>query len=512
MPGTASNDRLVTNQEGVVEQALRIVRRRKWVVLQAVVIVPLIAFLFTTTQPKEYTASATLLFRPPPTALEESSSVIDPTREAATNGELVALPVVAEQAAKILGHGISGAEIFSSVEVTPSTDADTATIAATTESPDRSVSIANAYANAYISFRRRADRSQVQDAIDLAEASLEKLSPAEQAGPEGEALRKQLDQLKLSQALQTGGAELVQPATPPSSPSSPHPARNVALGILLGALLGFGLAVVLDRIDRRVRSTEEMEELYGLPVLARIPNSRRLAGRKAEGLGTQTQEGEAFRVLRTNLRYFDVDRDLQSVLVVSPEEGDGKSTVARGLAMTMAEMGDDVVLIEADLRKGGEFRQVTGRPADGLSNVLAGTPLDKVLLRVDVPVPNLDESRTLTVLPSGPAPPNPSELLETARMHEILAELQRRFRLVILDSPALGAVSDALALVPAASEIVVVGGLGKTTRDAARDLRKQFSLLDKQPIGVIVNFAESERAKYSHYYRPDLADSSASPG
>ncbi len=512
MADTASNDRFVTDQEGVFEQALRIGRRRKWVILQAAIAVPVIAFLFTATQPKEYTASATLLFRQPPAALEESSSVVDPTREAATNGELVALPVVAEQAAKILDHGITGAEIFSSVEVTPSTNADTAAIAATTESPDRSARIANAYANAYISFRRRADRSQVQDAIDLAEASLEKLTPAERAGNEGEALRKQLDQLKLTQALQTGGAELVQPATPPSSLSSPHPSRNVALGIVLGALLGFGLAVVLERIDRRVRSTEEMEELYGLPVLARIPRSRRLAGKRAEGFGSQTQEGEAFRVLRTNLRYFNVDRNLQSILVVSPEEGDGKSTVARGLAMTMAEMGDDVVLVEADLRKGGEFRQVTGSPADGLSNVLAGTPLDKMLLRIDVPATNLDKSRALTVLPSGPAPPNPSELLETDRMREVLAELQNRFRLVILDSPALGAVSDALALVPAASEVVVIGGLGKTTRDAARDLRKQFSLLDKQPIGVIVNFAESERAKYSHYYRPDLADSSASSG
>jgi capsular exopolysaccharide synthesis family protein len=505
-----SNDRFVTNQEGVIEQALRIVRRRKWVVLQAAIAVPLIAFLLSATQQKEYTASATLLFRVPPAGLSEGNSVIDPTREAATNGELVALPVVAEQAARTLDHGISTGEIFSSIEVTPSTNADTATIAATTTSPQLSAEMANAYGQAYIAFRRRADRSQVQDAINLAESSLRELTPTQQAGTEGEALTKQLDQLRLAQALQTGGAELVQPASPPSTPSSPHPTRNVALGIVLGLLLGFGLAALLERIDRRVRSTEEMEQLYDLPILARIPRSRRLAGKRPEGLGTQTQEGEAFRVLRTNLRYFNIDRSLQSILVVSPEEGDGKSTVARGLATTMAEMGDDVVLVEADLRKGGEFRQVTGQPADGLSNALAGTALEKVLITVDVEVPNLEESRSLVVLPSGPAPPNPSELLESDRMLEILIELRKSFRFVILDSPALGAVSDALALVPTASEVVVVGGLGKTTRDAARELRKQFSLLDKQPIGVIVNFSEPERAKYSHYYRPDLADSSAS--
>jgi Mrp family chromosome partitioning ATPase len=213
--------------------------------------------------------------------------------------------------------------------------------------------------------------------------------------------------------LQTGGAELVQPANVPSSPSSPQTKRNVMLGILLGALLGICLAALLERVDRRVRSIDELEDIYGVPILARIPRSQRLSRRKAEAIGPQTQEGEAFRVLRTNLRYFNVDDRLHSVLVTSPETGDGKSTVARTLAMTMAEMGDEVLFVEGDLRKGGELRGVTGGLASGLSNVLAGTPYEKVLIDVDVPGPHL---RTLTVLPSGPVPPNPSELLDSAQM------------------------------------------------------------------------------------------------
>jgi capsular exopolysaccharide synthesis family protein len=420
------------------------------------------------------------------------------------------LPVVAEQAAKTLNSKIGAGEILSSIVATPSAEADTATVTATTSSPTLSAEMANAYGEAYISFRRSADRSQVQDAIDLAESSLGKLTPEAREGTEGRALTKQLDQLKLVQALQTGGAELVQRASPPSSPTPLNTKRNVVFGIVLGALLGFGLAALLERIDRRVRSVEELEELYGLPILARIPRSRRLAGRREAGLGPQTQEGEAFRVLRTNLRYFDVDRDVHSILMVSPEEGDGKSTVTRGLAMTMAAMGDDIVLVEADLRKGGEFRQITGSPADGLSNVLAGTPLEKVLIKMDVSEESSGHSRELTVLPSGPVPPNPTELLESDRMKQVLAELQESFRFVILDSPALAAVGDALALVPEVSEVIVVGGLGKTTRDAARELSKQFALLGRRPIGVAANFTNPERAKYSHYYRPELAGSSTS--
>jgi tyrosine-protein kinase len=493
------------NSEGVFEQLLRIVMRRKWVVVQAIVIVPLLALGFSLTQEKEYTATATLLFRQAPSGPEEGETVTDPTREAATNGQLVGLPIVADKAAESL-EGVSGAEVLEAVEVEPSAEADTAKIAATTPDPELSAAMANAYGGAYIDFRRAADRGQVQDAIDVAEASLEGLTPTEREGKEGAALNEQLDRLKLAQALQTGGAELVQPADVPSSPSSPQTKRNVLLGFILGALLGICLAALLERIDRRVRSVDELEEIYDVPILARIPRSQRLSRRKAEAIGPQTQEGEAFRVLRTNLRYFNVDDGMRSILVTSPEAGDGKSTVARTLAMTMAEMGDDVLFVEGDLRKGGELRGVTGGPASGLSNVLAGTPYEKVLIDIEVPGGG-SHSRSLTVLPSGPVPPNPSELLDSAQMRDLLIRLQERFSVVVIDSPALGAVSDALSLVPEVSAVVIVGGLGRTTRDSGRELSKQLALLGKKPIGVIANFTEPERGKYSHYYRSELVDS-----
>jgi polysaccharide biosynthesis transport protein len=499
-------------EEGVLEQAWRIVRRRKWIVLEALIAVPLMALAFSVQQEKQYTATATLLFRPTPAVLEETGVLEDPTRVAATNGELVALPEVATRASEELKGSISSEEFLESVEVSPSANAETAAISATTDSPSRSAQIANAYGQAYINFRREADRAQLQNAIELAQNKLTEMSPPERDGPAGTALEEQLRKLELNQAVQTGGAELVQKAEPPGAPSSPSTTRNVAFGIILGALLGFGLAALLERIDRRVRSVEEMEELYDLPLIGRIPRTRTLATSNPDGLGTHTPEGEAFRILRANLRYFGVDDALHTILTVSPEQGDGKSTISRGLAMTMAEMGDEVVLVEADLRKGSEFRRITGEPAEGLSDVLAGTPLDRVLVRVGVPAPLAGETRALTVLPSGSVPPNPTELLESERMHEVLSGLRGRFEFVILDSPAVGAVSDALALVPSASEIVVVGGLGKTNRDAALDMKRQFSLLDKQPVGVIVNFAETDRGRYSNYYRTDLAPKAGATG
>lgn len=490
-----------------MEQGLTIVRRRKLVFVQALIVVPLLALVLSLAQDEQYTATATLLFREDPQGLlgDDAGTFVDPSRAAATNDELVSLPVVAERTADQMDADVTGQQVLSSVSVDSGGEADIAEISATTASPELSASMANAYGQAYIDFRREADQAQVQRAIDLVNSSLAALDADELAGEQGQVLQDQLDQLELTQALQTGQAELVQLAEPPSSASSPKTRRNVMLGLVLGGLLGFGLAALLERIDRRVRTVEELESLFGLPILARIPRSRTLARRRNGGPDiAQTPEGEAFRILRTNLRYFNVDREIRSLLVASPQPGDGKSTVARQLATTMAEMGDNVVLVEADLHKGGAAGNVLADRSDGLSSVLVGTPLERALVEVDVGSLRT-EARTLHVLPSGPVPPNPSELLESERMRTLLADLQDRFETVVVDSPALGVVSDALALVPEVSGVIVVSGLGQVTRDAVRDFNKQLSLLGTRPIGVVANFTEPDRGGHSYYYNTTAA-------
>lgn len=514
--------------EGLIEQTLRILRRRKWVFLQALIVVPLLVLIFSLAQENQYTATATLLFRQAPEGLTEQTDTgfVDPARESATNDQLVNLPVVAERAAQRIGGDVTADDVLASISVDSGGEADIAEISATSPSPERAAEIANAYGEAYIEFRREADRQQVQSAIDLVNEGLAELSPSgaageqgaelqdelqrlelqDQSGEQGAVLRERLQQLELAQALQTGKAELVQRAEVPADPSSPQPRRNTAIGIVLGALLGFGLAALLERVDRRVRSVDELEDLFGLPILARIPQSRSLERDEDiadTGVVAPTPEGEAFRVLRTNLRYFDIDRQMRSILVASPEIGEGKSTVARNLARTMAEMGDNVILVEADLHKGPSIVDgAAGSQAEGLSSVLAGAAVDRALYELDVRSVNTPDERTLTVLPSGPVPPNPSELLESDRMRLLIQELQERFDVVILDSPALSVVSDGLALVPDVSRVVVVSGLGQTTREGVKSFIKQLSLLGTQPIGVIANFTEVERGGHSYYYRP----------
>lgn len=478
----------------LLDTLLRTVRRRKWWILQALVLVPLVVGLLTARQAKQYDATASLLFRDASTSVlndSGSSGYVDPSRQAATNSGLIDLPVIAARASQALGGRVSPAAVQASVKVGSAAQSDLVAIDATAADPVLAAQIANRYGEAYIDFRRLSDQRQLQNAVALARARLAQLTPAQRTSASGTALQDRLTRLELAQSLQTGGAELVQRATVPTTPSSPSMKRNLILGLLLGGVLGLGLGALRERFDRSIKSEGELEEIYGVPVLMRLPRSRQVGARDAAEL-ERSAEAEAFRILRANLRYFDVDGKLTSVLVSSPLSGDGKSTVARGLAMTMAAMGDHVVLVEGDLHKGASPTLGGRVPDRGLSTVLAGDPLDEALLHVPV------GERQLTLLPGGPPPPNPVELLESNRMAQLLTVLERRFEIVIIDSPALADVSDARSLVGEVSGVLVVSALGHTTRAAAVDFRKQLGLLEGNPLGVVANLAPAPRT--SGYY------------
>lgn len=474
-------------EETLTEQLLRLAKSRKWVIVQAVAIVVAAALLYVSQQEREYTASASLLFTG--TLQTASDAPFDPARVAATNSALIQLPAVSSYAARKL-RGVSAGEIYESVTVdTGANDSDVATIEAVSTSPERAADIANAYAEGYIDFRRDTERAAIESSIRQLEANLDALPISAQNGPEGEELRRQISELETAVALRTGSAELVQRAAAPSSASSPQVSRTLVLAAVVGLVLGLLLAALIDRFDHRIKTVEDMERAYGLPVLAEIPRVRRneRARLVAEA---EHAAAEPFRVLRMNLRHLGAGTTMRSLMVVSPQRADGKSTVARALAATMAAMGDHVLLVDADLHQ-------SGPASSGLTTVLAGESLRRALMAEPVGVWE-DEPRHLAVLPAGPPVANPSELLESEQMLDLLRELEERFELVIIDAPATAAVSDALALVPVVSASLVIGGLGQTTTKAAATLRRQLTLLDGNAVGLAVNFVPSSRSRYGY--------------
>lgn len=483
--------------DGVLDLAWRIVRRRWPVILATMLLTTALVVGLSLSQEKKYTATASLLLGTASENVLNNGGYVDRNREAATTEQLLELDVVAQAASERINGRLSAREISRSMEVVTDPAADVVELRATTSDPELSAQLATEYGTAFKEFRQTSARSQIQEAIDLAKQGQATMTRVQRLGPEGEALRQQINQLETARFSQTGGVEPVQAAVAPSDPSSPKPVRNGILALILGGILGFALASLLERSDRAVKSVEELERVSGWPVLARIPSSRSLG--RGTDLAPRSVEAEAFRMLRASLRYFSVNTEIRSLLVTSARSGEGKSTTARRLAEAMAAMGDRVVLLEADMHRHAKTEAAVSSGERGLSGYLIGLDLNEVLLEVPVGVP--DENRTLTILPSGPLPPNPTELLESDRMHELMDRLEDHFDMVIVDSPPLPVLSDAITLVGHVSGIVVVTAVGVTTSDDIRDVSRLMGLHGAAVLGVVANFAPGVDRVKGYYGR-----------
>ena len=481
-------------ENATLEQLLLMLRRRWQLIVVCVVLVTGAAIVFSLLQQDKYTASASLLFQN--TQFDQelfgsnfTAAAVDPTREAATNIDLVSLPTVASRTAAAL-H-LPTPLVRTEVSVSGGGQADVAQVSATDANPIRAAQIANTYVDQYVLFRQQADRSKIAGAQDLVQQELAALPPSQRYGSVGQSLQNRADQLGVLAALQTGNAEVVQPASPPTSPSSPRTKRNAILGALLGLLFGLGFVFLAERLDRRVRDASELEDNYGVPVLGAVPESPSYSMAGTEPL--PALEAEAFALLRARLRYFNVDREIQSLLVTSATPGEGKTTVALNLALAEAVAHNaTVVLVEADLRRPALGPRLGVDSAPGLAEILSrNSSVEDALRTTQVPVRRTGNGTAHTasfaVITAGAIPPNPAELVESRAMIDLLSSLSEKFDLVIIDSPPTSVVSDAIPLMRLVSGAVIVSRIGVTTRDASRHLREQLRKLNAPTLGVIAN-------------------------
>jgi polysaccharide biosynthesis transport protein len=275
----------------------------------------------------------------------------------------------------------------------------------------------------------------------------------------------------------------LEDASLPSAPFTPNYTRNLAVGALVGILLGYVAAFVRMNLDRKLRSVEEVEELIETPVLAILPDVKELDRKQGVGVDRSHRgpAAEAFRQLRTNFRFIDVDNPIRSVVITSANEGEGKSTVAANLARVLATAGQDTVLIDADLRRPvvagiyGVDTQV------GLAQVLVGDLTADEALQES----GIDH---LKVMSAGRVPHNPSELLGSQRMQHLLQELSRD-HMVILDAPPLLPVTDAALLAAVADGAMVVFAVGHTYKEQARLAKRRLEQTGGRMLGVILNRA-----------------------
>jgi succinoglycan biosynthesis transport protein ExoP len=471
-------------ERSTFERGLAIARRNWILLVVCFVTVPAVALAYSLAQTPQYTASASLLFGSSELGQTVFNSPVltetDPQRAAATNLRLVSLEQVAARTAKALEKpGLGATEISEKVAVSPQGESDLISVSATDESPRFASRLANQFARQYISFRREADRAKISQAEALVQQKINELAPEERAAQEGENLARRQRQLGIIAALQTGNAELVQAATTPSTPSSPTTKRNVALGILLGILLGICLALLREQLDRRLKDLDEVEEMFDLPVLGTIPQSQAILHSGPEVELTPTgMEGEAFRMLRANLRYFNVDREVTSILVTSAAPQDGKTTVAWNVALAEARAGKRVLYLEADLRRPSLADHLGLESDNGLSLVLVGNSDRQAAIQ---------RMHDVDLMLAGPLPPNPAELIESQRMSELLAWAEREYDRVIIDTPPAAVVADAVALFSQVGGVVVVVRLRKSPRDATEHLRDQLANTGAPVLGLVIN-------------------------
>ncbi len=477
-----------------LERAIQIARRNWILLLVCFAVVPSAALAYSLAQTPEYTAKASLLFT------EKNTSQFDPERAAATNLQLVALDQVAAQTARALPDAnLSVAEINQKVEVSPAGESDLVDVEATDPDPALAAMIANEFAQQFIAFRRDANREKVLKEQELIEARLNELTPSQLTGPEGEVLEERNRELAVRATLQTGEAQLVQPAAEPSSPSSPKTTRNVALGILLGLILGISLALLRDQFDRRLKTVEEAESAFELPVLATIPDSRQIGGSNGVETTLRGEEAESFRMLRANLQYFGIEQELKSILITSSASEEGKTMVTWNLALAEAHAGKRILLIEADLRRPTLAKALHFSDEKGLGLVLAGSLEARATIQ---------RVRGVDVLPAGPLPPNPAELIDSQRMQELLEWAKGEYDRVIVDTPPATIVADALPLIKQVDRVLVVARLRRTVRDAAEHLREQLMIIEAPVIGLVVNGAPAQ-SDDSYYRSSTISDSFA---
>ncbi|UNX55371.1 formate--tetrahydrofolate ligase [Georgenia sp. TF02-10] len=442
------------------------VLRKRWlgIALVAVAVLAVTAAVTLLTTPL-YSAATRVFF-----SVQGGSSITDISqgstfteKQMASYAEVATSPLVLEPVAQDLGLEVD--DVRSAVSVTVPPDTVILEITATDPSAETSADTANAVA------------AELTSAVG-------QLTPEQADGTEPVL------------------ATVMTPAEAPGSPSSPNVPRNLALGLVLGLLLGYGVALLREITDTKVRDERDLAAVTDRPIVATIGYEQ----------GTETQpvfvhddplgvRSEAIRRLRTNLQFVDLGDGVNSIVVTSSIAGEGKTTTAINLAVSLADAGARVALVDADLRRPSVAEYMGLEGGAGLTTVLIGRAEVQ-----DVIQPWRQTS--VDVLPSGPVPPNPSELLGSRAMTALLEQLTRTYDVVLLDSPPLLPVTDAAVLSRLADGALVVVGADRIHKAQLADSLAAVDAVDARVLGVVLNKVERKERQDYYYYGSYAAESS----
>jgi capsular exopolysaccharide synthesis family protein len=479
-----------------------VVVRRRWIVIGSVVLCAVVATALTALQTPVYSASSEVLVQPRgQDGLFEDTVINVNERSIQTEIQVIEGQAVRDRVQRDLGLNSRPPAVSASAVG----QTDVIALAVRDANAANAAIYANAYARAYIDVRREqsvnellAASAEVQESIDGLQAQLDSLGDDDPRRP---GLSSQLanfsttlDQLRVDAALRTGGAAVIKSAETPSSPVEPTPARTVTLAAVVGLLLGLGAAFLIDYLDDKVRSEDDLEALTDRPVLSVVPVDPPPDNRPISISEPTHTAVEAYRGLRTNLQFLGLDRSIRVVQLTSSMAGEGKTTTSTNLAVVLAQAGHRVALVDADLRRPRVHEVFDIPQTPGFTDLLLGMDAKQVVNHVDI-----DGGNRLSVYTSGTIPSNPSEMLSGRRVRQLLNEMGGHYDYVVVDSAPVLPVSDSVALAGSVDGLLVVAHAGRVTQPNVVETLERLERIGAPILGLVLNQATQKSKGYYAY-------------
>jgi capsular exopolysaccharide synthesis family protein len=476
---------------------LSTLRRRAHIIVLTALLVGGVAAAVALTRGSSYESTAKLLFRqtigPEINATGLLPSTPDADNLSANNVVVVGSRSVAELTSRRLGGDLSTDDVQRDVVVSAEKNEDVVNVVASSDSPRQAARLASAYADSALEFSDTLQRRRARAVADNLKLQLGQLGVEARIGREGDRLRTALEKVRVLAEAGSGTPQIVQRGFVPSAKAG-TPVQTIVLGALFGLVLGIGLALLREQADRRLHRADEVSAAFDAPVLTTVPRSRALK-RHVPFPDLPPEVAEAYRMLQANLRYGRAE-PVRSLLVTSSRSQEGKTTTAWYLSAAAASAGLSVALVEADLRRPSLASRFGLRPDGGLTEVLRGELSVAEALQFVSPYPEFASYTGyrpgVEVLVAGTAPHDPWALMQSQALGELLDLLEERHDIVVVDTPPLPHVADAISLLSHVDGVILTASVNSTRGPEARRLRDQLQELGARVIGVVANGGSAE--------------------
>jgi polysaccharide biosynthesis transport protein len=490
---------------------LQVLRRRKWIILQLLLLAPLVALLLSLQQSPEYQAAAgVLLDLNPGDSLSQRSAAPaeDPARVVQNHAQLAASLPVARRVVSVTRPAFGSAgELLDHSTVATNEGLDLLTMSVRHSSRPTAVAVANAYADQFVQYLRSTQAEAHRKALTSVQARLAKLRRQGLRGPIYKSLRTTEQQLEVLGALGATNASVI-PVAHGAAKVQPRPVRSIALGLGVGLLLGLAAAFLWEAVDSRIRSEDEVADLLGLPLLGRIREQPRSRGHDVAMLtAPNSSHAESYRILRVALDSLNRDVGARTLMVTSAIDGEGKSTTAANLAVAHARSGSRVILIELDLRYPSLDQLFALEGRAGVTDVALGhVSLDEALAEVPLSPSGTNGDGaypgSLHVLPAGPVSPELREMVLVHSSSDLLSALTSRADVVLIDAPPIVPVVDAQALASNVDRLLVVVRWSFARRRTLKELRRTLDVSGAPPVGFVLVAGTDTTAPYARFEPP----------